>query len=154
MTLNEELEQLGLPQVQQAPPASAPPAPAPVTAETVHPMHAQWSKWRPEFAKAMDGSFHTVDALERLIFQNRAQLWPGARAAIVTEIQDYPGERVLQALWAAGDVDEIIALIPGLESFGRLMGCTSVLVEGQKAWQRVLKPHGYGHWSTTLRKAL
>jgi hypothetical protein len=121
----------------------------------VHPMAAQWAKWRPAFAEAMAGGFQTIDALERQVLQGRVQFWPGKDAALVTEIVSYDGgERAIQGLWAAGDLAKVVELIPGAEAYGRLMGCTSVLVEGQAAWARILKPMGYERWSVTLKKSL
>jgi len=155
--LDAELAELGVPPVTEA----AAPAPAPkaalavVNADTQTPPWAlAWERWKPEFAKAMDGSFHTIDALESMIFKGAAQLWPGAKAAIVTQIVSYPGEKALQGLWAAGDLAEVRALIPGVEAYGRLLGCTSVLVEGQAGWVRALKDMGYAPLSVTVRKAL
>lgn len=154
MSLENDLADLGLPGKQAPRAEPTPPKPEPVQDGAEHPMAAQWRRWKPEFAKAMDGAFHTPESLETLIFQNRAQFFPGRNCAIVTEVVNYPGERVMQATWAAGDVDEIISMIPGIESVGRLMGCKSVLVEGRGAWTRVLKGSGFKPWSTTLRKEL
>lgn len=166
MTLDEELAELGVgdsspgatsrrPE-EEAAPAEPPRAELSVVGpDSVHPMAAQWARWRDRFAEAMDGSFHTIEGLERLVLQGRVQLWPGRNAAIVTEIVTYVGgERAIQGLWAAGDVAEVMDLIPGAEAYGRLMGCTSVLIEGRAGWARALKALGYAPWSVTLRKAL
>lgn len=163
MTLDEELAEMGVsagaPELPAPPVADAPSAVLQhltvVGPETVHPMAAQWAKWRSRFAEAMDGSFHTIEGLEQLVFQGRVQFWPGKNAAIITEIQDYlAGERTLQSLWAAGDVVEVLEMIPGIEAHGRLQGCASVLVEGRAGWTKPLKALGYEPWSVTLRKTL
>jgi hypothetical protein len=45
-------------------------------------------------------------------------------------------------------------MAPGVESMGRMMGCTEMLIEGRAAWAKLLKPLGYEPFSVTLRKAL
>lgn len=131
-------------------------------AENVHhleepksPLLAQWERWRPMFAEAMDEAFYSIEALEQKIAHQRALFFPGKEAALVTEVITYEGgERVMQTLWAVGDLNEIVQMAPGIEAIARMMGCTSMLVEGREAWKKVLKDQGYDLWSVTLRKAL
>lgn len=154
LDLDRELEALGIPAVQTAPPAAKPEPPRAVTNE-VHPLAANWSKWKDRFAEAMDDGFYTVEQLEKLIFSNHAQLWCGNNAAIVTKIENYEGgARVLQAIWMAGDLAEAIDMSPGIESFGRSMGCTQALIEGRPGWVKLLKAKGYKPWSMTVGKAI
>lgn len=135
---------------------SAPEAPplAVVTEASVSPIQVQWERWKPAFAQAMEGSIHDIDDLERKIGQGRAYLFPGEKSAVVGEKAAYSGETVFQTLWAVGDMDDALKLLPGIEAFGRLIGCTSMLVEGRRGWERVLKPSGYEFWSVTVRKGL
>lgn len=159
MTLDDELAELGV----TAPAQTLPPPPAPpperqlslVAPDAVSPMAAQWAKWRQPLAEAMDLAFDTMEGLEQMVFQGRLQFWPGRGAAVITEIYTYAGgEKVIQAKWAAGDVAEIMEMVPGIEAFGRMQGCTTALVEGREGWVRPLKPLGYSRWSVTLRKRL
>lgn len=125
-----------------------------VTEATVNPLQAQWERFKPQFAAAMDGGLHDIADLERKIGQGRAYLFPGVNAAIVGERAEYSGETVFQALWCVGDLAEIEALIPGVEAFARLIGCKSMLVEGRRGWEKLLKPRGYEFFSITVRKGL
>ncbi len=79
-------------------------------------------------------------------------------ASSVKELREKSGAGMMdckQALSeAGGDMDEVVAMIPGVMSVGRMMGCSSVLVEGRKGWERVLAALGFEHFSTTLRKDL
>lgn len=130
--------------------------------ETVHrlaqpadPLLVQWAKFRDQFAEAMGDGFWTIEDLEQKIAHKRAFFFPGKSAAIVSQVETYPGgELVMQFMWGVGDLPEILTMIPGIEAIARMQGCTSMLVEGRKAWERVLKPLGYAPWSVTLRKAL
>lgn len=119
------------------------------------PLLAQWALWRDRFAEAMGDGFWTVEDLELKIAHRRAFFFPGKTVALVAEVQTYPGgEKVMQVLWAAGDVSEAVALAPGVEAIARMMGCSTMLIEGREAWKKLLAPHGYDLWSVTLRKAL
>jgi hypothetical protein len=125
-------------------------------ATTVDPLLSQWSRFRDGFAEAMtDNGFWTIDDLEARVASRRAFFFPGAKAAMVAQIEAYPGgARVFQVLWATGDPDELLRMAPGIESLARMMGCTETLIEGREAWRRLLKPMGYDLFSVTLRKVL
>ena len=119
------------------------------------PIHREWARFKDRFATAMEDGLYTIEALEKKIGQGKAIFLPGRDAAIVAEKVTYDGGRsVLQTLWAVGDLQEVIALSPGLEAMGRIMGCSQMLVEGRKGWEKVLAPHGYKPWSVTLTKDL
>jgi hypothetical protein len=124
-------------------------------AESVDPLLSQWARFRDQFAEAMGDGFWTIDDLELKIAHRRAFFFPGANAAMVGQIEVYPGgERVFQVTWAVGDVDEMIGMAPGVEAMARMMGCSGMLIEGREAWKRLLAPLGYVPWSLTLWKAL
>jgi hypothetical protein len=131
----------------EALPDRGPPAPSPI--------EAQWMRFRDQFAEAMDGGPYRIDDLEREVMSGEVYFWPGRNSALVARRVIYPsGEATMETLWAVGDVEEVITLSPGMEATARLLGCSAVMVEGRKGWERVLKPHGYEPWSVTLRKAL
>lgn len=121
----------------------------------VDPLLAQWARFRDEFAADMADGFWTIEDMEQKIAHRRAFFFPGRNAALVGQIEVYPGgERVFQFLSAVGDPAEVVQLIPGCEATARMMGCTAMLLEGREAWRKVLEPHGYGLWSVTLHKRL
>lgn len=134
--------------------ADLPPPVGNVTwAET--PLARQWARFRDQFAEAMQGGLYTVDDLEMKIATGDAYFWPGKASAVVAQRVVYPsGEAVMQTLWAVGDVEEVLALAPGIEATARLVGCSSMLLEGRAGWSKILRGHGYEPWSVTLRKVL
>lgn len=94
-----------------------------------------------------------VEAVE----EDRAQLWPGKRAAMVTTLEDYVrGDRVIQGWLAGGDGDEIIRdLIPQAEAQAVAWGCNYVLIDGgRRGWERRLGPSGYRATRVVLLKSL
>lgn len=124
-------------------------------AKSADPLLSQWARFRDLFATAMEDGFWTIEDLEQRIAHRRAFFFPGRDAAMVAQIEGYPGgERVFQVLWAVGDVPELVGMAPGVEAMGRMMGCSGMLIEGRPAWARVLRDHGYDLWSVTLYKRL
>jgi hypothetical protein len=123
---------------------------------TVDPLLSQWSRFRDGFAEAMtDAGFWTIEELEARVASRRAFFFPGANAAMVAQIEGYPGgAKVFQVLWATGNAEELLQMAPGIESLARMMGCTETLIEGREAWKRLLAPLGYSLFSVTMRKTL
>jgi hypothetical protein len=121
----------------------------------VDPLLSQWARFRDLFREEMEDGFWTIEDLEQKIAHRRAFFFPGQNAAVVGEIEAYPGgARIMQLTWAAGDMAEILQMAPGVEAVARMMGCNGVLIEGRPAMVRVFKSGGYGHWSSTIYKAL
>jgi hypothetical protein len=123
---------------------------------TVDPMLSQWARFREGFTEAMtDDGFWTIEELEARVASKRAFFFPGQDAAMVGQIEAYPGgAKVFQVLWATGDVGELLRMAPGIEALARMMGCAEILIEGREAWKRLLAPSGYSLFSITLRKRL
>jgi hypothetical protein len=113
-----------------------------------------WTEWRGEIAKACDGSHHSIESIEALI--DRGVLKPlfADGCCFLVELQDYPGERACQVMWAAGELSAVIAAVPDLHAWARLHGCTEMLVEGRPGWARSLRQLDYRPWSVTLRRRL
>ncbi|HEX2614055.1 MAG TPA: hypothetical protein VHL10_01065 [Nitrososphaera sp.] len=153
MSIIDEINALETAVVQKPAPIPAPEL-KDVTQE-VQPMNPQWARFRDQFAEAMKGGLYTIDGLEKSIQQGKTLFFPGINAAVVGERQVYDsGMTIFQVTWSVGDMSEIKALAPGIESVARLLGCEEMLIEGRLGWQRALKDIGYGPWSVTLRKKL
>ncbi len=121
---------------------------------TVHPLAAQLERCRPWLEESLGDSMLTWPQVEKMIFQGKAQFWPGKNAALVTEIVTYEDTKAIQVVTAGGEMVELKKLAAGAEAFGRLMLCSWSLVEGRKGWERALKDDGYEFYSVTVRKPL
>lgn len=144
MSVLDELDAMEIPQLPVKP----------VTPDTPNPLHAQWLRFRPLFEEAMVDGLYTIEGLERSVGQGKAIFFPGKNAALVAERVTYDDRSVFQVLWCVGDLDEAVGMAPGVEAIGRSLGCSEILIEGRKGWERVLKPLGYEPWSVTVRKLL
>lgn len=122
--------------------------------EAVDPKVEHFERCLPWIEAALEGGFYTVADVARALGENRAQLWPGKNAAIVTEIDTMAQKRVVRVWLAGGDMNEVLEMAKGIEAWARLNGCTEVLVEGRKGWEKMLKPMDYDFFSVVLRKVL
>lgn len=113
-----------------------------------------WSQWRGEFAKACDGTHHTIESIERSIVEGRSHLLFGDGCCLIAEIHDYPKERACQLTWAAGSIEALKRASPYVDLWALSQGCTEILIEGHAGWARALRDVGYRPWSVTVRKAL
>lgn len=98
------------------------------------------------------GGTHTVDDVIDGILSGRQQLWPAERGCAVTEIVVYPRKKVLHVFLAAGEMDQIIAMIDSAVEWGKTQGCTGMTIAGRHGWARVLAKYGYKPVMTVLEK--
>lgn len=82
-----------------------------------------------------DGTY-TFEDVERDVHAGRLQFWPGETSAVITEIIDYPQQRALNYFLAGGNLAELEAMWPVIETWGRSQGCTHALFTGRKGWER------------------
>jgi GNAT superfamily N-acetyltransferase len=107
---------------------------------------AAWIRCRPyvEAALARAGGTHCIEDVARLIGEGRAHFWPGRRCAVVTEFYDYPRLRACNLWLIGGDLRELLAMRPAIETWARAQGCTRILGGGpRRGWERVLGSLGY-----------
>lgn len=129
--------------------------PKPPVREVAKPPHAHWERCKPWIAAGLGDGLLKIDDIEKALATGEAMLWPGEKSAIVSEFVTYPsGERASQVMSAGGDLDEILHMVPGMEAFARLNGCSTSVVEGRKGWQKVLAAAGYEFLAIKLRKQL
>jgi hypothetical protein len=71
---------------------------------------------------------------------NRAQLWPGERAALVTRLISGPPR--VHVWLGGGDLSELLSLAPGVMAWGRQQGAEFATVGGRSGWARLFKSIG------------
>lgn len=97
---------------------------------------------------------YTHDDVLTEVMENRAQLWPGAKSAAITQIREEEGVRWLHIWLAAGDMQELMVMLKAGEEFAREHKLEWVEINGRKGWTRVLRPHGYTEDNGVLRKVI
>lgn len=118
-------------------------------------LKAQFDRCWPllEPALALDRE-DTRDGLLAQILAGQAQLWPGEDCAIVTQCVLNDGVGSIHAWLGGGRLCGMLALRPGIEAWGRAMGCAFATIDGRKGWERLYRPFGYEPHEGLLRKAL
>ncbi len=94
------------------------------------------------------------EALAARLATGQAMLWPGEGAALVTECLITPEGRCLHVWLGGGRLAALMALRPGVEAWGRAMGCDYATIDGRRGWDRVFRRHGYHRCGEELRKNL
>ena len=89
---------------------------------------------------------HTLEDVLRIVLAGDAQFWPDAKAALVTELIDYPQRRTLRFWLAGGDLDALRDLEVAAIEWSKLWGCTSSEIVGRRGWVRAL--NGYQEAAT------
>jgi hypothetical protein len=118
-------------------------------------MMEDYLRFRDQFAEAMDARYYPIEWLDKQVFSGRVRCWAGKTAAITAEIRVYPtGAKAVHGLYAAGELLEILTLIPLAEQWGRDNGCTSAFIDSREAWQRLLNPYGYAAYKVCVRKEI
>lgn len=114
----------------------------------------EWRRCGPWLAAALEharGS-HTLDDVRAMVETGQARFWAGGRAAMVTEIHDYPRLRALHFWLAGGDLAELRDVLrPMAENWAKARGCTRATIAGRRGWARAL---GYQEIATLCAKEL
>lgn len=117
-------------------------------------LHA-YLDFRERFREAINTDLFPIEHLDGLISSGRATILFNAHAAIVIEIKQFPsGVKAVHGLVAAGDLDQIKALIALAEAWGRERGCTIGLIESRPGWAKALRSQGYETFQVAIVKEL
>lgn len=88
---------------------------------------------------------------DRVLFNDRFDLWPGDAAVIVTERS---GEN-LNFWLAGGDLEELEQMVPCVDAWAQDKGFKRVLLYGRRGWERTfLREQGYSPRWTVMAKEL
>ena len=89
---------------------------------------------------------HTLEDVLRVVLSGDAQFWPEAKAALVTEIIDYPQRRTLRFWLAGGDLETLRDLEVTAIEWSKKWGCSASEIVGRRGWVRAL--NGYEEAAT------
>lgn len=106
--------------------------------------------------KALDlgGNTHTVQDVVDGIKSGAMQCIWNDRAIVVTEVITYPRSKALNVFLAAGWLEDVMALQPKVEAFGREQGCSTMHMRGRKGWRRVLPQYGWSEEAVAFKRNL
>lgn len=134
---------------------------APIVIHGVQPHEARewWGLVDEWLQKALDEDFlgsHGLDDIHQAVESQHMQLWavfaPNLKAALVTQIANYPKASSLVVILCGGSdlQDWALGATDVLQRFAKHHGCSSVACNGRKGWVRALKNHGWREIATTV----
>jgi hypothetical protein len=95
------------------------------------------------------GNTHTLGDIHRAIERGDMQLWEGVTSAMVTQIEETPRQRILHIALAGGTLEELEAMLPAVEAYGKHHFCTMLSLNGRRGWSRIPQMRGHTGWTTT-----
>ena len=115
---------------------------------------AAWTRLSPLIAAALRHArgTHALDDVWAAVAAGEAQFWPAAASAVVTEIHRFPRRSALHFWLVGGELTELLAMLPHVESWGRAQGCDLFTLAGRRGWARALRSRGYVPAWTGLAK--
>lgn len=112
------------------------------------------SSWL-EAALGYAGGTHNLQDILDGVLRCEYQFWPGKQCAVITEIMVFPRKRVFNFFLAGGDLAELEAMTPTMESWAKFNRCDSAMLTARRGWIRTfLATRGYRVMWQTLAKEL
>ena len=109
---------------------------------------AEWERCGDYIEDALEYAqfSHTLEDVLRVVLAGDAQFWPESKAALVTEIIDYPQRRTLRFWLAGGNLETLRDLEIAAIEWSKHWGCTASEIIGRRGWVRAL--NGYKEAAT------
>lgn len=85
----------------------------------------------------------TLEDFKERVLTGYMQLWVGEGYAAVTEVLNYPSNRVVLVHLGGGELEALIEADGELEKFARIVGATGIEIIGREGWVRALRDRGY-----------
>jgi hypothetical protein len=112
---------------------------------------AEWRRCRDWLVPALEDATEAEVMTE--VASGRVQLWRGARSAMLTQLVLAHEPYVLVWL-GGGDLQELMAMRPGVEAWARAHGARAARINGRRGWARALRSAGFAPCDGELRKVL
>lgn len=115
---------------------------------------------KPWIKNAIDRTgFYDISDVERGINEGSYFLWPGEKAAAITEVITYPNGKALNVFAGGGDSNESLAEFmdvfePELTRFAELKNCRWIMGYGRAGWEKPCIKAGYKKVWTVMTKEL
>lgn len=117
----------------------------------------EWIRCRPWIEAALEyaNGTHTIEDIEDGIAAGRYQFWAGKRAAIITEVIEYPQRKTILFFLIGGDLTELQEMEPRIVEWARTeLGCKESAGVGRRGFERAFSGHGYTQRWTCITKEL
>lgn len=105
-------------------------------------------------ALKIGGDLHSPKDIVQAVKEGRMQSFEKGQSVIVTEMLGYPNGLIMNLYLCAGNLDEILSLLPEVEKFAKDHGCKRVFMGGRKGWAKFADKLGWKHDKIVLTKDL
>lgn len=96
---------------------------------------------------------HSFEDIKQAVEAGTLQFFPGLSSVVVTEIVVFPRYKALNLFLAGGNMTELQAMLPEIESYAKYVGADRMILTGRKGWTRsFLKHEGYTEKMVTMEK--
>lgn len=94
--------------------------------------------YRAKLLKALEvgGNLDTIESLEADVAAGRMQVFTVGESVVLTQIQDYPQEKVLQICYVAGSLDDMEPWLEAVMAWAEREGCSRAYMVGRAGWLR------------------
>jgi len=97
---------------------------------------------------------HTIEDIEEVLDQGRAQFFDGEHSCMVVELLERNGTKYAHIWLAGGDLEELLDMEEYVCCWAKSLGCSFVSVDGRTGWERPLRHKNYTKVRVLLRKEL
>lgn len=82
------------------------------------------------------GGFYTLADLARAVTAGEMQGFVKGETWVVTRVCQFPQKRALEIVLAVGNLDELKALEPDIEAFGKEHGCVALFADARAGFDK------------------
>ena len=99
------------------------------------------------------GGLYSFEDILMMVENGSMQSFSNGDSWVLTKICLYPQKKVLEIAFAMGDIDELQAMLPGIEKFARDNECDAIMAIGRGGWDAV-KTEGWKQVSHNYMRRL
>lgn len=104
-----------------------------------------------EEALSHSNGLYTYEDVLSCVRSGELQVWAGLKKSfLITEVVQYPRDKVLVGFLAGGDLEELLDIMPHTFAWAKHVGCTHALLHGRKGWERVFSKIGAKVTATSM----
>ena len=96
---------------------------------------------------------HTIQDIFEFVANGTLELWPGKNCALISQVSEYPGRKMIHIFLAGGDIKEIEEMEPSIIAWAKEQGCSALTLTGRPGWTKsFLKDIGYKNTQVQMIK--
>ena len=116
-------------------------------------LEAEFDAYSEQIQAALDESFgYELSDIREMVLGGTLQLWTFQDTAALTEVITYPRTRAINVFLVAGKMGDCLSLLPRIENFATVLGCSAITGIGRRGWEGHLKDLGFEVESSYMKE--